>query len=125
MNQRYDPFQGEIWKDRLVAIGSSWKAILLILMLGVGALMLGRSASRTAKAPAKEEMGRVIRFGSYADEMGDQPLIIVELSDGTKKQLMIWRPQLQTCRVGDRIRLVRKAGVLRVHTRGCMVDEAA
>lgn len=122
MKKRDDPFRRDIWRYRLAAIGSSWRAILLLLALGAGTVTLANFVTRTGKAPAQEEVGRVVAFGSYATDMGNKPLIAVELADGSRKQLLISRPKLQTCRVGDRIRLVRKAGILGVHFRACLAD---
>ena len=114
-----DPFSREMWQDRLYAVTSSWKAILLITCLGVLSFVLGLSVTNRSKQPTEEEVGQVIRFGSYATDEGDRPLVLVKLRDGTRRQLFIRRAQLQTCRVHAPLRLVRRGDWLAVHHRGC------
>ncbi len=117
-----DPFHREMWQDRLHAVSSSWKLILLLMGLGAVFLLLGLFVTRTSSQPGEPDEGQVVRFGSRATDEGDRPLIIVKLRDGTEKQLFIHRAQIQTCRVGARIQLVRKGDWLGVHRRACLVD---
>lgn len=118
--QSQDPFRGHIWKDKLEAVSRSWAAILLLVGLSVTFVLLGMFVMRGLNMPAKQEVATVVRFGSYATDVGDRPLVIVRLRNGTIRQLSIERAQLQSCRVGNQIRLVQQADWLRVHYQACL-----
>ena len=57
--------------------------------------------------PTEVEMGEVIRFGTYADEMDNQPTVIVRAEDGRQYELIASRGSLRHCMAGDSIRLIR------------------
>lgn len=117
-----DRFGREMWEDRLCAVTSWWRVILLLGGVGAVLLAAGLFVARTSGKTATQEVGQVVRFGSYATDEGDQPLVIVRLRDGRVRQFYIHRAQLRTCRVGDRIRLVSKGDWLGVHLRACLPD---
>lgn len=115
----HDPFKGQLWNDKLEAIGRSWRALPILIALIIACLWLAVVHTNRANQPMRKEVGQVVRFGSHATDVGDRPLIVVRLRNGTIRQFFIRRAQLQTCRVGDRIRLVRKGDWLGVHRGGC------
>jgi hypothetical protein len=53
-----------MWQDRLHGIGSSWKAVLLVTGLVALLFALGVFVTRTSSQPSKQDVGRVVRFGS-------------------------------------------------------------
>lgn len=67
---------------------------------------------------AEAEIGEVLRFGSYANDLGNQPTVIVRTNDGRQIELKASPGSLRHCQVGDRVRLVRMRS-LRVDPRGC------
>ncbi|WP_176473031.1 hypothetical protein [Sphingomonas lenta] len=69
--------------------------------------------------PAKDEYGEVVRFGSYAHDLGNRPTLIVRTVDGRQHELKASPESLRHCEVGGSVRLVRKAHSLRVDPRGC------
>ena len=58
--------------------------LLLIVGLGVGAVFILKQSG-----PSTIEIGRIVRFASYADRVGEQPIVVVQTSDG--RQLSIFR----------------------------------
>lgn len=115
--RRKDPFYRERWEERLHAIRSSWKLVLLLIGLGaVFVWLLIRSQSRQLPVP---EEGQVVRFGSHATDEGNKPLVLVRLRDGSERQLRIHRTQVRTCRVGGRIQLVRRGSWVGVDPMAC------
>jgi hypothetical protein len=67
--------------------------------------------------------GRIVALGSVPIRMtGDQPIITVELADGTMKQTAPTKWALAGCEVGSRISLVQRGGDVRVGVRGCRLD---
>lgn len=114
-----DPFRVEIRKDRVDAVCQLLGALLAvaaIVLLFVGAGLL---ATRSVNEPASPTLGHVVRFGSYATDLGDRPMIVVKLQDGTIRQLHVRRAQLQTCRKGDPIQLIEQGHMIFVHARAC------
>jgi hypothetical protein len=62
---------------------------------------------------------RVIRFGSYATEEGNEPLLFVRLSDGTVRQVRVHRANVRSCRVGGLARLMKRGSLLTLQPGGC------
>ena len=92
------------------------KAVLAIG--GVTAAFVAVGSYKYA-GPSGAAQGEIVRFGSYANELGNQPTAIVRTEDGRQYTLMASAGMLRQCQVGKRIRLVRTAHQLRVDPRGC------
>ena len=69
--------------------------------------------------PSVAEQGEITRFGSYANELGNQPTLLVRTKHGRQYTLMASAGMLRQCQVGKRIRLIKTAHQLRVDPRGC------
>jgi hypothetical protein len=114
-NRHVDPFR-RTWDERLREIAASWKLLalgaLLIAALAVVALIVTR-------APARVE-AKLIRFGSYATEEGNQPLLLVRFSDGTVRQVRARPSDLRSCRVGRMVQLMRRGSLLTLQPGGCL-----
>ena len=52
--------------------------------------------------PASLERAGVVRFGSYANEFGDHPTVIVRLADGSTQQITSSPTALSGCAIGHR-----------------------
>ena len=52
--------------------------------------------------------GRIVGFGSYASQLGDQPLILVELPSGSKREVFAARQDLNGCKVGGAFQLIQR-----------------
>lgn len=85
-----------------------------ILAAVVAAILLWRDG------PPHDELGRVVRFGSYVTELGNQPTVIVRAADGRQRELKASPEALRHCRVGDTVRLIRTEHSLQVDPRGCL-----
>jgi hypothetical protein len=72
-----------------------------------------------SSGPASLETASVVRFGSYADEIGNHPTVIVHLGDGSTQELKSTPVLLHACTVGAAITLVRRTHSVQVHPRGC------
>ena len=95
---------------------SEVKAVLVVF--GVIAAFVAVGVYKCA-GPSGAEQAQIVRFGSYANELGNQPTVIVRTEDGRQYTLMASAGMLRQCQVGKRIRLVRTAHRLRVDPRGC------
>ena len=107
-----DPFAAAVAERRLQLMFG----LILLLALIVGTVFLSR---QTQVSEGPEVDARVVRFGSYSTDVGDRPLVVVQLADGSIHQLMAARSILRECRVGSRISLVRTGAGLQVGIRGC------
>jgi hypothetical protein len=96
-----------------------WKIALLIAGLGAAAISFGSWMYRDAGQPVREEEAEVVRFGSYSNSDGDHPTVVVRLRDGRTQQLTTSGAELENCRAGGRIRLLRGSSSLRVSPQGC------
>lgn len=90
-------------------------------VLAVGGVIAAFVAAGVYKyaGPSGAEQGQIVRFGSYANELGNQPTVLVRTEDGRQYTLMASAGMLRQCQVGKRIRLVKTAHRLRVDPRGC------
>lgn len=85
-----------------------------ILVAVVAAVLLWR------EGPTHEKLGKVVRFGSYATELRNQPTVIVRAADGLQRELKASPEALRRCRVGGAVRLIRTEHSLQVDPRGCL-----
>jgi hypothetical protein len=63
--------------------------------------------------------GRVVAIGTQADDHGEQPVLTVQLSDGTSHIVLATRAEVARCRLGSRIALVPRRTGYRVGMQGC------
>ena len=94
-----------------------WKAVLALALIALAAIIVAGSRSL---GPASLEVAKVARFGSYADEIGNHPTVIVQLRDGSRQEIPSTPLLLRACSVGATINLVRRAHSLQVHPKGCL-----
>ena len=66
------------------------------------------------------ETGSVVSFGSYADETGNQPLVVVGMRDGRQEQVFAAPNALNGCKVGSPIVLQKQGGTLRAAPFACL-----
>ena len=96
---------------------SEWKVALALVLIALAAIIVAGSRS---SAPAVLEVASVARFGSYADEIGNHPTVIVRLQDGSTQEMRSTPVLLHACFVGATIHHVRRAHSLQVDSRGCL-----
>jgi hypothetical protein len=107
-----DPFRDLSLRDRrtkLLGMAALVGSIALIVA-GYQHLMSG---------PQEVLVGQVLRFGRYAHEGGDWPLLLVRLPDGSEREIYVRRDVVLDCRVGDKVSLIRINNYLRVTPDGC------
>lgn len=100
------------WRSML----GEWKAVVAAMSLAGAFILL---AVIKTSGPVLLEIANVARFGSYADDLGNHPTVIVRLSDGSTQEIMSTPELLRACTVGATIALVRRARSFQVHPRGC------
>ena len=107
-----DPFKAVIFHERRqVVIG-------LVLLLGV--LGFALFMAYWHQAPQGEAVeGRVIAFATRADDFGEQPVLTVQLPDGSTHVVLASRAAVARCRLGSRISLVTRRAGYRVGMQGC------
>ena len=93
-----------------------WKAAWALVLIAVAAIIV---ANWQSAGPVSLETASVVRFGSYADEIGNHPTVIVRLRDGNTQEIRSTPVLLRACSAGAIITLVRRAHALQVHPRGC------
>ena len=96
-----------------------WQAALVVLAVIGLFIGLGIWLTRNADRPPVADDGEVVRFAAYFTDKRPQPVVIVRLGDGRVVQLRVPRSATVHCRVGSRIRLVRRGEILTVDPRGC------
>ena len=114
-NQHEDPFR-RTWGEWFLEVAGSWK------LLALGALLIAAVAAVAVvvtRAPARVE-AQLIRFGSYATEEGNQPLLLVRLGDGTVRQVRTRRSDVRSCRVGGMVQLMKRGSLLTLQPGGCL-----
>ena len=114
-NRQVDPFRLS-WSARLLKVARSWKLFALAIFLIAALAAVARVAT---KAPERVE-AQLVRFGSRATEVGDKPLLLVRLSDGTVRQARARRSDVRLCRVGQTIQLMRRGSLLTLQPGGCL-----
>jgi hypothetical protein len=93
-----------------------WKVVLAFALVALAAIITGGYRS---SGPSVVEVASVVRFGSYADEIGNHPTVIVRFRDGGTQELRSTPMLLGACTVGATISLVRREHSLQVHPKGC------
>jgi len=97
------------WRDELKTI-----VIFSLLALGLaGAFVWRRSAPQTY------ETAKVVRFGTYADNLGNHPTLVVATSDGTERQIETTPELLRDCKAGSNIKLIVSPHHSEVAPAGC------
>jgi hypothetical protein len=106
-----------------IAWTEDWAANYGVALLAIaGMLAVGIGVSSYAlSGPVSTERGRIVGFGTYATQFGDQPLLKVEMSDGRVIELQAPDPIIRGCRVGSQIELMRRPHDLQVSPRGCVL----
>ena len=107
-----DPFVAEVRASR---IQRGFGLLLMIALIGAAIFVAGRthvSGGETVEA-------RVLRFGSYASEVGEMPLVIVQLDNGSTAEVRASRNVIAGCERGSTISLVQKGSALVVGPKGC------
>jgi hypothetical protein len=79
-----------------------------------GAWMIGRYSGTPT-----EEAGQVVRFSVYETRFGDGMVVVVRSAGGAEQGVRASAASLADCRVGSRIRLVRRGAFLMVAPQGC------
>lgn len=113
--RQVDPFR-RTWGERSLEVGGSWGLLVLGLLLIAAVAAVALVLTR---APERVE-AEVIRFGSYATEEGNQPLLLVRLRDGTVRQVWARRSDVRSCRVGGMVQLMRRGSLLTLQPGGCL-----
>jgi len=93
-----------------------WKAIAaisIVVCVMVASIVLKQSG------PVELEIATIVGFGTYTDEMGGHPIVIVAAPDGRRDEVKTTSALLTGCSVGGAIRLLRKPHSLSVALRGC------
>ena len=114
-NSNVDPFS-RTWSERLA---ESWKMLVLAALL-IAELAV---AAQTLTGESTIVEAQVIRFGSYATEVGDNPILIVRMNDGAVQQVLARQAGLtafQACRVGGAVRLLKRGSLLTLAPGGCL-----
>ena len=62
-----------------------WGSTLLAALALCNGGLANLAAANLRAMPGQTE-GRMVDFGSYASQLGDQPLILVELPSGSKRE---------------------------------------
>jgi len=107
-----DPFRDENRRDlRTKAFGAGALVALVLLIVG-GFLYLNAGTEQAIT-------GQIVRFGMYADDIGNRPLVLVRLPDGSEREIQTPRDVLLRCRVGDNISLTRNGSYLKITPDGC------
>jgi hypothetical protein len=93
-------------------------AMFLVIAGLCGALV--RWIEREQALPPVYEKAEIVRFGGAENDLGDTPLVVVRMGDGRLQTLHVGgRGAMFYCRVGGRIRLVRRGSMLLVRSRPC------
>jgi hypothetical protein len=93
-----------------------WKAALTLLLIAVAVII---AENWQSAGPVALEAAKVVRFGSYSNEFGNHPTVIVRLRNGSTEEIRSTPVLLRACSANAIITLVRRAHALQVHPRGC------
>ena len=104
-------------------MGDAWlrlrgELLTVLVIGGIFAAFIGVSAYSLTE-PANIESGTIVRFGSYATDLGNRPTVIVRTVDGRQHELKASPGALRHCQVGHTLHLVRRAYSVRVDPQGC------
>ena len=90
--------------------------MLLLAILVVGAILV---AGRTHSGNGEIVEARILRFERYATDLGEMPLVVVQLADGSVRQVPARRNAIGGCKRGSAISLLRNGSALSVGPKGC------
>lgn len=95
---------------------------MVVTALEVGGILVAVIAANLFRrdGTTHDELGKVVRFGSYATDRGNQPKVIVRAADGRQREFKASRGALRHCQVGDTVRLIRTEHSLQVDPGGCL-----
>jgi regulator of protease activity HflC (stomatin/prohibitin superfamily) len=110
-----DPFRPP-FSERLHEVVTPWKLLVVVILLAA----LGVAAARSLFVKPVPVQANLIRFGSYATEEGEKPLLIVRLYDGTVREVLARRSDVRLCRVGQPVQLMRRGSLLTLQPGGCL-----
>ena len=102
--------------DRAFGWRGELKAIVIFSLL---ALCLAAAFVWKRSEPRAYETAKVVRFGSYADNLGDHPTVIVTTSDGAERQIEATPELLKGCKAGGNIKLIVSPRHSEVAPSGC------
>ena len=105
-----------------IAWTEDWAANYGVALLVIGGMLAIIIAlySYALSGPVSAERGKVVGFGTYATQIGDEPLLRVEMKDGRVIELQAPDPIIRGCRLGSGIELLRQAHGIRTSPRGCV-----
>ena len=89
--------------------------IALLIVFGCLALVLVALQS----GPSSNVEGRILRIGSSPDGFGHDPVLTVELPDGTIQTVLIEAPYVADCNVGSKIVLIKRRLRYSAYPPGC------
>jgi hypothetical protein len=97
---------------------------VVVLIFGLVATFFVAQAWMTGQASGAraEESGEVVRFGAYDNYASGGLMVFVSVrtAEGRLLGLIASPDSLADCRIGSRIRLVRRGAILAVAPRGCV-----
>ena len=106
-----DPF-GQSWGELLA---KSWKLAALLVVLSTIPIV----ALRTWMMIPSTVEGRLLRIGSVPSDIGDIPILVVRLRDGTIRQFTVSPSNVYSCRVGNPVQLIRRGALITLPQNGC------
>lgn len=98
------------WRGELKAVC----VLAFLAIVAVSVLVFKQSG------PMTPETGLIVRFGSYANEVGNQPIVVVRTDHGQLEEVKASATLLNRCAAGGQIRLLRRAHNLAVAPEGCL-----
>ena len=108
-----DPFQSKLAAMRQPVIG-------FLLLVGILVFVAWMTVWHTAQPSGTMLEGRVIGIGNRAaGNTGDEPVLTVQLEDGTTHKVLASRGETAVCKLDSPISLIRRGGGLRIGLRGC------
>lgn len=93
-----------------------WKAALALVLIAVAAVI---AENWQSAGPVALEVASVLRFGSYSNEIGNHPTVIVRLRDGSLQEVRSTPALLRGCIIGAAIALAHRPHSLQVDPSGC------
>jgi hypothetical protein len=109
------PFLVDLWVEWL---RQEWPAVALISGFIAAGIAFGLYVFEGTPIP---ERARVVGFESYANQVGDHPIVVVRMADGSERQVPIPTSSLRRCKIGSTIRLLRWPHTIDVAPEGCAI----
>ncbi len=100
------------WSHHLVELRA-------VLIVGLAVFLIVGVAAYKKSEPSIIETGKVVRFGSYASDLGDRPTVIVITEDGHENTIVAPPGSLNRCSTGSRISVIRRPHSLSIAPIGC------